>query len=332
MELKESNRQIAPSFKIIPWMRSYGPNFFPCDSGVIGSIQALVSNESTLAVSSHTEIECVAGRTGLNSSVKESKRDEGLIDRDCWSARRIIPAVCAILIGVCLLPISDALWRVSFDLLNSLKVLQDFFSISQYCVSATAFLAVIAALWKLDRPRRKLIPLFLIAYLLSTGVSTSAKVLFGRARPAYSVAVRSEQRRWIDRYLREHPDAPLKDDGSVRWLLFKSNRPFNDSNFSSFPSGHATSAFVMAAFLAALYPRARFIWVIVAFGCSLSRVYFKHHFLEDVLVGGGVGWIVGNWVYSRPWLIGSMDKLQEIPRLGAFFRSPSEWQEREKQS
>jgi len=78
-------------------------------------------------------------------------------------------------------------------------------------------------------------------------------------------------------------------------------RPFAERTFSTgglaLPSSHALVAFGAAAMLARLFPRARWVWWGLAWGCGLSRVAAGAHFLSDVVVAAVVGWLVGWWVW-----------------------------------
>jgi undecaprenyl-diphosphatase len=60
----------------------------------------------------------------------------------------------------------------------------------------------------------------------------------------------------------------------------------------SFPSGHATNAFMVAAFLGACIKRKRFVFYGIAGLVALSRVYLGVHFPSDVLMGGFLGWSI----------------------------------------
>src|SRR5947209_10512036 len=69
--------------------------------------------------------------------------------------------------------------------------------------------------------------------------------------------------------------------------------PLRRPRTSSFPSGHATSAFSAAALLSEddiLWPLYYAIAVVVA----SSRVYVKIHHASDVLAGVAVGWTIGH--------------------------------------
>lgn len=65
--------------------------------------------------------------------------------------------------------------------------------------------------------------------------------------------------------------------------------PSFSSEFDSFPSGHATSAFAVATAFVRLYPRLR--WPLYAFATcvALGRVYLDHHYCSDILAGVMIG-------------------------------------------
>lgn len=77
-------------------------------------------------------------------------------------------------------------------------------------------------------------------------------------------------------------------------LLFEANlfgfEPFRIGyEYNSFPSGHATTVFALAASLALVYPR----WRLPLFGFAavigLSRIIVGAHYLSDVMAGAYVG-------------------------------------------
>ncbi len=63
-----------------------------------------------------------------------------------------------------------------------------------------------------------------------------------------------------------------------------------DSRYQSFPSGHATTAFAVAAALVRAAPGQRRLWLAVAGGVGASRVLLNAHFLADVIGGAVIGW------------------------------------------
>jgi membrane-associated phospholipid phosphatase len=83
------------------------------------------------------------------------------------------------------------------------------------------------------------------------------------------------------------PDDPQRR-GFLHWPCV------GDGLYNGFPSGHAATAFAMAAALTAWAPPRRRGWVLaVASGVGVSRVVLNAHYLSDVLGGGLFGWWAG---------------------------------------
>ncbi len=75
------------------------------------------------------------------------------------------------------------------------------------------------------------------------------------------------------------------------------------SGWSSFPSGHTTTAFALATILA-LHSRNKawsLFYLLLALGEAYSRVYLGQHFLEDVVAGSliGVFFAIGTFFLVR---------------------------------
>ncbi|MEM9258412.1 MAG: phosphatase PAP2 family protein [Bacteroidota bacterium] len=70
---------------------------------------------------------------------------------------------------------------------------------------------------------------------------------------------------------------------------------------SSFPSGHATSAFALYSFLAFTSRRNKLTFGLLcfalAFMVAFSRMYLLYHFLRDVTFGAGLGLCIGTFVF-----------------------------------
>ena len=71
-------------------------------------------------------------------------------------------------------------------------------------------------------------------------------------------------------------------------------RSFADGPWSNrgmgLPSSHTLVAFAGAFALARLFPRARWVFYVLAAGCGLSRVMATAHFLSDTVVAACVAW------------------------------------------
>ncbi|OGP87247.1 MAG: hypothetical protein A2031_07525 [Deltaproteobacteria bacterium RBG_19FT_COMBO_43_11] len=107
-----------------------------------------------------------------------------------------------------------------------------------------------------------------LIYSVNAGVYNSLKHLSNRSRPYVHQTV----------ILRVSPTivSNLKSNGS-------------------FPSGHASNAFMLAALLAELFRRKRAVFYGLAAMIALSRVYLGVHYPSDVLIGGCLGLVIA-WV------------------------------------
>ena len=76
--------------------------------------------------------------------------------------------------------------------------------------------------------------------------------------------------------------------------LTHEKRP-DGSDYASFPSGHATAAFAVAAAESAFHPREAPLWILGAALIADSRVTLRRHHTHDVLAGAALGWGTARW-------------------------------------
>ena len=85
-------------------------------------------------------------------------------------------------------------------------------------------------------------------------------------------------------FTRERPDTEEERPHNLRQPLT-----------SSFPSGHASAAFMAAAILSER-SKAKPLWFGAAFIVAVSRIHVKMHHASDVIVGAGIGLTLGKIV------------------------------------
>ncbi len=103
---------------------------------------------------------------------------------------------------------------------------------------------------------------FALVVLVQAGVASGLKDLFNRMRP---------------------------DSVEGAGVFFG---PMADVNGNSFPSGHATAAWALAALLAAYYPRWRWAFYVGAMAVCWARLQLGSHYPADLVFGGALGWFV----------------------------------------
>jgi membrane-associated phospholipid phosphatase len=127
----------------------------------------------------------------------------------------------------------------------------------------TGPIVLIVALLALDARRRQLLIGFAAAFLTCVALTHLVKFLVGRARP----------------------DLLL---GPATFM------PFGDPRlgFDSFPSGHTSTAVLLAALLSLYWPRTRWVLIPAAILASLGRIVQERHFPSDVLAGAALALLV----------------------------------------
>jgi membrane-associated phospholipid phosphatase len=152
-------------------------------------------------------------------------------------------------------------------------------------VAMGVFIIVLAILASF-RNRRRLLVGFVVPMLLSAVVAEVIKRLVGRARPDMHLGPQA-----FDRIQ------------ALSW-----------GGYQSFPSGDATTAITLALLLGLYFPRARWVFYVIAGLVGLSRIVLARHFISDVLAGYMVGAAA---VYVCVRLLGPTFYARDFPRGAA---------------
>jgi membrane-associated phospholipid phosphatase len=115
------------------------------------------------------------------------------------------------------------------------------------------------------------------------GLIVASPLLAGAAAELLKLALRRER--------------PVAHDGEYFFRAF-SERTFSTGGLA-LPSSHTMVAFGGAAMLAYMYPRTRWLWLVLAAGCALTRVLARAHFLSDVVVGALAALATTAWLWNR---------------------------------
>lgn len=76
--------------------------------------------------------------------------------------------------------------------------------------------------------------------------------------------------------------------------------PFTGWEYTSFPSGHTSTAFALATLMSSVYKDKIWVGILsysLAAGTAWSRVYDNKHWPTDVLIGAALGFAIGKTVY-----------------------------------
>lgn len=101
--------------------------------------------------------------------------------------------------------------------------------------------------------------------------------------------------------LRTRPRGGQASQFDTVWETFRGLNPaitefdfsrLGQSNFQSYPSGHATTAMILGIGLAIVFPRARYLFLLFAgFACA-QRVGYQAHYLSDVCAGAIIAMVL----------------------------------------
>ena len=71
------------------------------------------------------------------------------------------------------------------------------------------------------------------------------------------------------------------------------------TTYTSFPSGHTTTVFVLFTYMSIFFPRFIYLWFSLAFVLVSSRILANDHFLSDIFAGIFVGTTSALFIYSK---------------------------------
>ena len=109
-------------------------------------------------------------------------------------------------------------------------------------------------------------------------------------------------------------ERPLEGNGGGSF--FSGNSSISSA---SFPSGHATTSWALASVVAHDYPRPLIVpitaYALATTVCA-SRFAVRKHFASDIVIGAGMGWFIGDYVFAKRHNR-ELDKPSAIERIRA---------------
>lgn len=215
--------------------------------------------------------------------------------------RLAITGAIAVLLAVILLPTDGptSQWarsgRLPGDLTRELHVVQQF-------GGATSIFVVLLCMIALDAARvRRMLDWALAAICTSLSVLL-LKMLTGRPRPKFAdpLQFNGPFGQYID-------PTKVNADGSAH--VVGPALGFGNEELWSMPSSHTSGAFVLAVFLATMYPRLKPMAFGFAALVGACRILFGAHYLTDVLVGGLIGWAIASIIIPRGLGVRALDAI-----------------------
>lgn len=149
----------------------------------------------------------------------------------------------------------------------------------------------------LDRKHWRRAVVLAMAVLMAAAVSGLLKPTLAKHRPTPD-ETQTTRDKYI--YIKDHGVLPVDYGG-----LF---RGWQEDSYKSMPSSHAASAVACFMVLSWYYHSGKPLFVVLAVGCALSRVWMADHYASDVLAGGMTGYLAAVVVYATLWRWSSSHK------------------------
>lgn len=244
-------------------------------------------------------------RTLMNTypSRTEHHHDSAATTVNClkpWDWRCTIAPLMCVACALVMFPWSQAIFHFAHKFLRALP-LSSFFDTVVELTAWPVIAVILLAVYRLDKSQRRFAVYLLCALLATALANGSIKQIAGRSRPDWSVSMSPKKKTKLIQYNTLRHDYQVPVTKTDHWFGLTLHRPFFMDRYASFPSGHAAAAFAMAAFLTTLYPQMRRVWLTAALGCALARVFGQRHYLEDIMVGGAIGWLIAHWTFTWEW-------------------------------
>jgi membrane-associated phospholipid phosphatase len=240
-------------------------------------------------------------------------KEQAVSPLSAWKFQKLTAPLIAVVAALCLIPFASIEYRIVRHVLRELP-LSSILSTAVQLGTALVDIGLVLIIWRMDAKNRRFVAVYLIALIAAGTTNALIKQVAGRTRPEWSTDLSPERKQQLlhDRSIESLPLIGGKRLMADHWLWLSANRPFFEDKYASFPSGHACGVYVTAAFLCALYPEARLIWLTGALLCALGRVRYGRHFPGDVIFGGALGWMMAQWIFSLRWPARAGTRLEQF--------------------
>ena len=162
----------------------------------------------------------------------------------------------SVLLALSLIPFATPIAQALPPFFGKLHLADGILGIAKQFGMGLTITSVCVVIWVQDQRRRHAILVLIIAAGITAAACHTVKQLSGRARPFNAALLRESGKnlQWSQNYVEMNPEAGYVAESRDQWLGFNPARAQNSGHFDSFPSGHTCAAFLLAAFLTALYP------------------------------------------------------------------------------
>lgn len=179
-----------------------------------------------------------------------------------WQSLTLATLIIAPIAAICVASYDGNVvhWVAQRDLPGDIeKALQ----LSEAFAHGSGVIAIFAALLLIDHTKRRRIVSMIGMVVIAMVLANWAKTLVSRSRPYNFEELAQMADTWFPEPTREG------------W----------ETGIRSFPSGHSATAAAMAFALSNLYPRGKYLFVVLALLACLQRIASRSHYPTDVLAG-----------------------------------------------